>query len=102
MGRIICLFVLAVCVAGAPALRAQQYPAKPIRIIVPFPPGDTLDTTSRLIAPKILERLGQGIVVDNRTGGAGQLGLEMAARATPDGYTIVGGQGGNLVVQPHT
>ena len=100
-----CLFALlaiAVALLFPAALYAQQYPNKPIRIIVPFPPGDTLDTTSRLIAPKILERLGQGIVVDNRVGGAGQLGLEIAARATPDGYTIVGGQGGNLVVQPHT
>ena len=98
----ISLCLLLSVAAFAPVLHAQQYPVKPIRIIVPFPPGDTLDTTSRLIAPRILERLGQGIVVDNRVGGAGQLGLEIAARATPDGYTIVGGQGGNLVVQPHT
>jgi tripartite-type tricarboxylate transporter receptor subunit TctC len=86
----------------APALHAQQYPAKPIRIIVPFPPGDSLDTMSRLIAPALLERLGQHIVVDNRSGAAGQLGLELGAHAPPDGYTLVGGQGGNLVVQPHT
>jgi len=69
---------------------------------VPFPPGDSLDTMSRLIAPTLLDRLGQNIVVDNRAGAAGQLGLELGAHAPPDGYTIVGGQGGNLVVQPHT
>ncbi len=86
----------------APALQAQQYPAKPIRIIVPFPAGDSLDTMSRLIAPALLERLGQNIVVDNRSGAAGQLGLELGAHAPADGYTLVGGQGGNLVVQPHT
>ncbi len=102
MDRFIFLSVLAFVFATAPALHAQQYPNKPIRIIVPFPPGDSLDTMSRLIAPKLIDRLGQSIVVDNRAGGAGQLGLEIAARATPDGYTIVGGQGGNLVVQPHT
>ena len=94
------LFVIALSMAGA--LGAQQYPAKPIRIIVPFPPGTTLDIMSRLIAPKLMERLGQSIVVDNRSGAAGQLGLELCARAAPDGYTLVGGQGGNLVVEPHT
>jgi len=102
MHRLIALSVTAVLLAAAPALHAQQYPSKPIRIIVPFPPGDSLDTMSRLIAPTLLERLGQNIVVDNRAGAAGQLGLELGAHAPPDGYTIVGGQGGNLVVQPHT
>jgi tripartite-type tricarboxylate transporter receptor subunit TctC len=102
MHRLIALSVLALVVTAAAPLHAQQYPTKPIRIIVPFPPGDTLDTMSRLIGPKITERLGQAVVVDNRVGGAGQIGLELAAHAPGDGYTIVGGQGGNLVVQPHT
>lgn len=102
MRCLISLPVLAITLALAPALHAQQYPAKPIRVIIPFPPGASLDTMSRLIAPKLTERLGQNIVVDNRSGAAGQLGLELAARAAPDGYTLVGGQGGNLVVQPHT
>jgi len=102
MHRLIVLPVLAIVMAMAPTLHAQQYPSKPIRIIIPFPPGDSLDTMSRLIGPTLLERLGQNIVVDNRAGAAGQLGLELAARAAPDGYTLVGGQGGNLVVQPHT
>jgi tripartite-type tricarboxylate transporter receptor subunit TctC len=93
---------IAVVLALAPVVHAQPYPAKPIRIIVPFPPGDSLDTMSRLIAPTLLERLGQNIVVDNRAGAAGQLGLELGAHAPADGYTLVGGQGGNLVVQPHT
>jgi tripartite-type tricarboxylate transporter receptor subunit TctC len=100
------LRLLALCLIALPlvpaSLLAQQYPAKPIRIIVPFPPGDTLDTMSRLMGPRITERLGQAILVDNRPGAAGQLGLELGARAAPDGYTLVGGQGGNLVVQPHT
>jgi tripartite-type tricarboxylate transporter receptor subunit TctC len=96
---IACVIILLVM---APALYAQPYPAKPIRIIVPFPPGDSLDTMSRLISPALIERLGQNIVVDNRAGAAGQLGLELGAHAPADGYTLVGGQGGNLVVQPHT
>ena len=102
MHYLISLPMLAIALAMAPTLHAQQYPSKPIRIIIPFPPGDALDTMSRLIAPKLTERLGQTIVVDNRAGAAGQLGLELAAHALPDGYTLVGGQGGNLVVQPHT
>ena len=102
MQRLISLPVIALILATAPALHAQPYPSKPIRIIIPFPAGDSLDTMSRLIAPKLVERLGQNIVVDNRSGAAGQLGLDLAARAAPDGYTLVGGQGGNLAVQPHT
>jgi len=102
MVRVIFLPMLGIALAIAPALHAQQYPARPIRIIIPFPAGSSLDTMSRLIAPKLTERLGQNIVVDNRAGAAGQLGLELAARAAPDGYTLAAGQGGNLVVQPHT
>ncbi len=102
MHRLIALPLIAIVMAIAPTLHAQQYPSKPIRIIIPFPPGDSLDTMSRLIGPILLERLGENIVVDNRAGAAGQLGLELAAHAAPDGYTLVGGQGGNLVVQPHT
>jgi tripartite-type tricarboxylate transporter receptor subunit TctC len=96
------LLPLAIVLAFAAPAHAQQYPSKAIRIIIPFPPGDSLDIMSRLITPKLFERLGQNIVVDNRPGAAGQLGLELGARAAPDGYTLVGGQGGNLVVQPHT
>jgi tripartite-type tricarboxylate transporter receptor subunit TctC len=102
MHRLISLTALATVLGAVPALHAQQYPSKPIRIIIPFPPGDSLDTMSRLIAPALMERLGQNVVVDNRAGAAGQLGLDLAAHAAPDGYTLVGGQGGNLVVQPHT
>ena len=102
MNCFISLPVLAIAMAMASPLHAQQYPSKPIRIIIPFPAGDSLDTMSRLIAPRLTERLGQNIVVDNRAGAAGQLGLELGARAAPDGYTLVGGQGGNLAVQPHT
>lgn len=102
MHRLVSLPVLAVLLAMAPTLHAQQYPSKPVRIIIPFPAADSLDIMSRLIAPKLTERLGQNIVVDNRAGAAGQLGLDLAAHAAPDGYTLVGGQGGNLAVQPHT
>ena len=63
MNRLMSLPLLAIILAIAPTVHAQQYPSKPIRIIIPFPPGDSLDTMSRLIAPKLLERLGQNIVV---------------------------------------
>ena len=98
----LCAWALAVACGFAGAAAAQNYPAKPIRIIIPFPPGNTVDIMARLIGPRMTERLGQNVIVDNRAGASGQLGLELAARAAPDGYTLVGGQGGNLVVMPHT
>src|SRR5712664_4325915 len=81
---------------------SQAYPSKPIRLIVPFPPGNTMDIMSRLIGPKMRERLGQQIVVENRPGASSMLGLDLVAKSAPDGYTIGAGQGGNLVVLPHT
>ena len=84
------------------AASAQTYPSKPIRILIPFPPGNTMDIMARLIAPKLSERLGQNVIVDNRAGAAGQLGMEIGKNSPPDGYTIIAGQGGNMVVMPHT
>jgi tripartite-type tricarboxylate transporter receptor subunit TctC len=81
---------------------AQSYPTKPIKVIVPFPPGDAVDILSRLIGPKVTERLGQPMIVENRAGASGQIGMEVLKNAAPDGYTIGVGQGGNLVVAPHT
>ncbi len=97
-----CALAAAIALGWPCIAYSQPYPSKPIRIIIPFPPGNTMDIMARLAAPKLTERLGQNVLVDNRAGASGQLGLELAARATPDGYTLVGGQGGNLVVAPHT
>jgi len=97
--------ILALCVAtlfggiSSQAL-AQAYPNKPIKIIVPAGPGDSCDILTRLIAPKLTERLGQPIVVDNRAGSAGQLGLTLLKQSAPDGYTLGCGQGGNMVIVP--
>ncbi len=95
--------LLALCCGLALGAGAQAQPsAKPLRIIIPFPAGNTLDTMARLIAPKLTDSLGVPIVVDNLPGATGQIGLTALARAAPDGATIAGGQGGNLVVAPHT
>jgi tripartite-type tricarboxylate transporter receptor subunit TctC len=82
--------------------QAQPYPSRPIKVIVPFPPGDAADIMARLIGPKVSERLGQPMVVENRPGASGQLGMGLLKDAPADGYTIGVGQGGNLVVAPHT
>jgi tripartite-type tricarboxylate transporter receptor subunit TctC len=68
---------------------AQSYPVRPIRLILPFPPGGPTDITGRAIAQKLGEQLGQSVIPDNRPGAAGNIGLELAAKAPPDGYTIV-------------
>jgi tripartite-type tricarboxylate transporter receptor subunit TctC len=73
--------------AGAPA--HAQYPVKPIRLIVPFAAGSTNDLVARIIAPPMSESLGRQIVIDNRAGAAGNIGSELAAKAPPDGYTIM-------------
>lgn len=81
--------VLLACASGvAPA---QNYPQRPIRFIVPFPPGGANDLVARIIGPKLTERLGQPVVVDNRSGASGAIAVEIAARAQPDGYTLLVG-----------
>jgi tripartite-type tricarboxylate transporter receptor subunit TctC len=97
------ILVLAGLALGfAAAALAQSYPARPIKVVVPFPPGDAGDILARLIGPKMSERMGQAIIVENRAGASGQIGLEVLKNSAADGYTIGVGQGGNLVVAPHT
>lgn len=91
---------VALSVGPSPASAQAAYPNKPIRIIVPAGAGDSCDLLSRLVAPKLTERLGQAVVVDNRPGGAGQLGLVLVKQGAPDGYTLGCGQGGNMVIVP--
>jgi len=81
--------VTALLVATAPVTLAQSYPSKPVRLIVPFPPGGVTDIVGRIIAQNLALRLGQSVVVDNRSGAAGAIGAQAAARATPDGYTLL-------------
>ncbi len=73
--------------AALPSL-AQQFPAKPVRFIVPFPPGGPVDTTARIVAQKLSEQWGQQVVIDNRAGAGGMVGAEAAAKAPADGYTV--------------
>ena len=70
-------------------LGAQTYPSQPVKLISPFPPGGSVDTTARLIADPLASELGGRIVVENRSGASGNIGMEAAARAKPDGYTLV-------------
>src|SRR5499427_7183556 len=94
--------VAALALGFAETAPAQSYPTRPVRVIVPYPPGDAADILARLIGPKASERMGQAMVVENRPGASGQIGMEVLKNSAPDGYTIGVGQGGNLVVAPHT
>jgi len=82
------------------AARAQ-YPSRPIRLLVPNPPGGATDTIARVVAPKLGEALGQPMVVENRPGSNGNLSSELAAKAAPDGYTLLLGQDSQIVISPH-
>jgi tripartite-type tricarboxylate transporter receptor subunit TctC len=88
---------LAFCAATA---LAQGYPAKPVRIICPFPPGQATDIMARLVAENLTQSLGQPFLVENRAGAGGALGTEVAAKAAPDGYTLVMGTIGPLAISP--
>jgi tripartite-type tricarboxylate transporter receptor subunit TctC len=83
------LFAIAVLVCGLEAAHAQPYPVKPVRLIFPFPPGGPTDILGRAIAQKLSDQMGQQFVADTRPGAGGNLGLELAAKAPADGYTIV-------------
>lgn len=84
----------------ASAASAQQYPEKPIRLVVPFPPGGGTDVVARVIAQKLGEATGWTLVVDNKPGSGGSVGLSLAGKAPADGYTIVLAQNANLVINP--
>jgi len=77
---------------------AQTYPVKPLRLIVPFPPGGSIDPVARMLAPKLAESFGQQVVVDNRPGANGAIGTELLAKSAPDGYTLVLLGGGTHVI----
>ena len=83
------LLCSAVLVAAATVGQAQTYPSKPIRIILPYVPGGIIDTAGRNLALRLSESLGQSVVAENRPGAGGMVGADVAARATPDGYTIL-------------
>jgi len=73
----------------APIAHAQDWPARPIKLVVPFPPGGLIDNMARLVAPRLAQELGQPVVIDNKPGAGGNVGAAEAARATPDGYTLL-------------
>ncbi len=79
---------------------AQDYPSKPIRVLVPFAPGGVVDTTARILTQKMTERLGWQFVVDNRPGGNGFIATTAAAKAAPDGYTLLMAHTGEFAVNP--
>jgi tripartite-type tricarboxylate transporter receptor subunit TctC len=90
-----------VCLALAAGAHAQSYPAKAVRVIVPFPPGQAADIFSRIVAERLAAKWGQGVAVENRAGGGGIPGMMAGKQAAADGYTLVVGTSGTLGVNPN-
>src|SRR5688572_5729823 len=88
------------CAVAAFAASAQQYPTRPVRFVVPFAPGGSVDTLARTIGPRLSDTLGQQVVVDNRPGGNGDIGMLIVAQAPPDGHTLLLGYIANLAIAP--
>ena len=94
-----CLVLLAAASLG-PTAHAQSYPSKPITMVVPYPPGGGTDATARLMAEKMGKKLGQNVIVDNRSGASGLIGTGAVAKAAPDGYTILVALSTQFVINP--
>lgn len=93
-------FLLFLVGLSSAVVQAQGYPTRPVRMIVPFNPGGSSDFVARIIQPKMTELLGQTVVVDNRAGASGNVGVEIAARSAPEGYTIFLGNVGSTAINP--
>jgi tripartite-type tricarboxylate transporter receptor subunit TctC len=100
MKTTIALCALAAVWGAAPAVHAQTYPARPIRIVVHFPAGGPTDLVARLLGQKMSETWGQQVIVDNRPGAGGVVGVEMVVRAPPDGYTLLFATSGSMSITP--
>ncbi|MEO8443272.1 MAG: tripartite tricarboxylate transporter substrate binding protein [Betaproteobacteria bacterium] len=87
-------------ILAMPAWAQSNYPQRPVRMVVPFAPGGASDFVGRILQPKLGEELGQQVVIDNRAGAAGNIGVEVAARANPDGYTLLLGNVGTMAINP--
>jgi tripartite-type tricarboxylate transporter receptor subunit TctC len=94
------LFIATLLIANALSAGAQNYPAKPVRIVVPFPAGGGVDLTARTVGQKLTDYLGQQVVIDNRAGAAGTIGAEHVAKSAPDGYTLLVAGPGSVAVAP--
>src|SRR3954452_2597748 len=95
------LAALGLCFVSPAAAAADDYPPKPITLIVPFPAGGGVDVIGRIVADKLSADLGQPVVIDNRGGAAGVIGTRVAARAAPDGYTLVMATSGSIAINPN-
>ena len=95
------LACLAACLLPFAASAQGSYPDRPIRLVVPFAPGGVTDTSGRVIAEALSKRLGQQVIVENKAGASGNIGTQGVAAAPPDGYTLVLGFDGTLVINPH-
>ena len=100
VGSIVAAAVLAVVSVSASAF-AQDYPTKPITLIVPFPAGGGVDVIGRIVADKLAAELGQPVIIDNRGGAAGVIGTRVAAKSAPDGYTLVMATSGSIAINPN-
>src|SRR5438552_13365806 len=98
MTRFLLVLAAAVIAAGA---QAQQWPAKPVRVIVNVAPGGVADVTARVLGARLSETLGQPFVIENRPGGVGYIGFEAVPRADPDGYTVAYSPGSSMMIAPH-
>jgi tripartite-type tricarboxylate transporter receptor subunit TctC len=94
------LSMLRALVVAAPTFAQEPIPARPVTIIVPFPPGGGTDTGARWIAQKLSERWGCSVIVENKPGAAGMIGADLASRAKPDGYTLLMGNAQTQAVNP--
>ena len=99
MRRLALVALLFTCACATPA--AAQYPDRPIHLIVPQAAGSATDTVARILAAPLTEEIGQQIIVDDRPGGALTVGLDLTAKAAPDGYTLCLGPIGALAISPH-
>ena len=89
------------CGLLVPSVGAQQYPAKPIKVIAPYPPGGGVDTVARALAEKLAPRLGQPLTVENRPGAGATIGADALAKSPPDGYTLMLGSVLDYSIAPH-